>query len=116
MPRAKAKKRTEKTPAREVAWSVDLKEPLPPTIGPKLSAFDLRDRSIEFVGLLSAEQPERHSHVFEVVIGSKHYALKMVRLTRYTKLFHYSSSKHAVWKKSRLTRILSTAVQVLRLW
>jgi len=79
MPRSKAKKRIKETSAKEVAWSVDLNEPLPPIIGPKLSAFDLHDRSLEFVGLLSAEQPGRHSHVFEVVIGSKHYALKMVR-------------------------------------
>ena len=86
MLRSKAKRRTtkkiKKTPAggiEGIAWSVDLNEPLPPTTGPKLSAFDLHDRSIEFVGLLSAERPGRHSHVFEVVIGSKHYALKMVR-------------------------------------
>lgn len=97
MPRAKAKKQSKKRPARKLAWSVDLNEPLPPTFGPKLGAFDLHDRSIEFIGLLSAEQPGRHSHVFEVVIGSEHYALKMARPERYPKLLlQLLYSTHAV--------------------
>lgn len=55
-------------------------EPLPLGEGPKLTAFDLNDNTIEYVRLLSAEESSGHSHVFEVTIGARSYALKIVRL------------------------------------
>ncbi len=54
-------------------------EPLFQCEGPKLHPFCDRESTIGFVRLLSNGGSEGHSHVFEVSIGSKAYALKMVR-------------------------------------
>ena len=54
---------------------------LPTCEGPKLERFKNGNAAIEFVSLLSAETPGADGSVFEVVIGSKHYALKMASYT-----------------------------------
>jgi len=77
MPRAKIKKRLR--PAKISATGVDFNESLPSIEGPQLGPFRHRNSIIEFVSLLSDESLGSYSHVFEVVIESKHYALKMVR-------------------------------------
>jgi len=58
-------------------------EPLPFGERPKLTAFDLEDNTIEYVRLLSAEELSGHSHVFEVTIGARFYALKILRLASF---------------------------------
>ena len=78
MPRRKAKKR--KLNNEKVNNpSVDFNEPQPTEHPPRLERFLFHDSDIEFVSLLSAENPGSHSHVFDVVIESKHYALKIAR-------------------------------------
>lgn len=62
-------------------------EPLPLGEGPKLTAFDLNNNTIEYVRLLNAEESSGHSHVFEVTIGARFYALKIVRPVSF---LHYS--------------------------
>ncbi len=54
-------------------------EPLPQCEGPKLRPFKDHHRAIKFLRLLSDIKSEGHAHVFEVSIGSKKYALKVVR-------------------------------------
>ncbi len=66
--------------------AVRLDQPLPRCEGPKLSPFKDHKASIEFIKLLSEpdpkerhdESPGGHGHVFEVLIKSKPYALKIV--------------------------------------
>ena len=95
---------------RRVPFPVELDKPLPEYDGPKLDAFKHHDATIEFISLLSAESPGADAHVFEVVIQSKHYALKVVRHISGAELFalwklnsgilHYSSSSltfRAIW-------------------
>lgn len=53
-------------------------KPLPQSEGPKLHPFRNRKAPIIFVRLLSDTESEGHAHVFEVSIGSKQYALKIV--------------------------------------
>ena len=54
---------------------------LPTCEGPKLGRFEQSHAATRFIKLLSAETPGVDGHVFEVVIKSKHYALKLVRDT-----------------------------------
>ncbi len=53
-------------------------KPLPQTDGPKLHPFPGRKKPINFVRVLSDINADGQSHVIEVSIGSKKYALKMV--------------------------------------
>ncbi len=55
--------------------------PLPQTDGPKLHPFPGRKKPINFVRALSDINADGQSHVFEVSIGSKKYALKMVGIS-----------------------------------
>ena len=52
--------------------------PIPRCEGPKLSPFRDRKAAIEFVRLLSDPELEGQAYVFEVLIASKPYALKVV--------------------------------------
>ena len=52
---------------------------LPTCDGPKLGKFKDGKAAIRFVDLLSREAPGEDGQVFEVIIKSKRYALKMVR-------------------------------------
>lgn len=52
---------------------------LPPIEGPKLHQFVDFDGDLEFVQLLTDPESDASAHVFEVVIASKTYALKIVR-------------------------------------
>lgn len=54
-------------------------KPLPQSEGPKLHPFHDCKSAIKFVRLLSDVESKGHAHVFEISIGSKAYALKMVR-------------------------------------
>ena len=65
--------------AKASATGVDFDEPLPYKHVPQLWPFQYRHSSIEFVRLLSDANTSSHSHVFDVIIESKHYALKIVR-------------------------------------
>ena len=58
--------------------AVERGEPLPRCNGPKLHYFGNRGEQFEIVGLLSARNPGRHGHVFEVVLDTQRYALKVV--------------------------------------
>ena len=51
---------------------------LPPCEGPKLHPFSKRAVDIQFVRLLSDEEQNGQSHVFEVIIDGTRYALKVV--------------------------------------
>ena len=51
---------------------------LPQCDGPKLHAFSKRAVDIQFVRLLSDNEQEGQSHVFEVIIDGMRYALKVV--------------------------------------
>jgi hypothetical protein len=51
---------------------------LPSLVGPKLKPFPQRNAPVEFIGLLSSVTPGKHSHVLEVKIAKKRYALKIV--------------------------------------
>jgi Kinetochore Sim4 complex subunit FTA2 len=67
---------------------IDLNEPLPRCEGPKLRPFKDRKANIKFVSLLSRGDGDSdsdsdsssggHGHVFEVIIASRRYALKIV--------------------------------------
>jgi hypothetical protein len=67
---------------------IDLNEPLPRCDGPKLHPFKDRKANIKFVSLLSQGDGDGdgdsdsgsggHGHVFEVIIASRRYALKIV--------------------------------------
>jgi len=48
--------------------------------GPKLHPFFDRSSDIQLIRMLSDLEQEGYSHVFEVIINSRHYALKMVSL------------------------------------
>ena len=54
---------------------------LPQCDGPKLHAFSKRAVDIQFVRLLSNNEQEGQSHVFEVIIDGMRYALKVVDAT-----------------------------------
>lgn len=56
---------------------VELADPLPRCDGPKLKFFGHHSSSFNFVSLLSSENPGQHGHVFEVVLDSQRYALKI---------------------------------------
>ena len=51
---------------------------LPQCDGPKLHAFSKRAVDVQFVRLLSDNEQEGQSHVFEVSIDGMRYALKVV--------------------------------------
>lgn len=51
---------------------------LPQCEGPKLHPFSNRKVDVQFIRLLSNNEQDGHSHVFEVIINSSHYALKVV--------------------------------------
>lgn len=53
--------------------------PLPLCEGPKLHRFR-KPKAVTFKRLLSDPESEGHAHVFEAVIGSATYAVKVVRL------------------------------------
>jgi len=55
-------------------------KPLPKCEGPTLAPFNGRKLNIDFVRLLSDNEQNGQSHVFEVSIKGKAYALKIVSL------------------------------------
>ena len=58
--------------------SKDFDKMLPQCDGPKLHAFSKRAVDVEFVCLLSDNEQEGQSHVFEIRIEGVRYALKVV--------------------------------------
>ena len=54
-------------------------EPLPTCEGPKLNPFHDAKAIVKFKRLLSDKDAEGHAHVFEASIGSKSFAIKIVR-------------------------------------
>ena len=58
--------------------SKDFDKMLPQCDGPKLHAFSKRAVDVEFVRLLSDNEQDGQSHVFEVSIDGMRYALKVV--------------------------------------
>ena len=55
-------------------------KPLPQCDGPKLAPLARkRNAKVEFIRLLSDLKAEGHAHVFEVLIDSEEFALKVVR-------------------------------------
>lgn len=79
MPNRRAKKRRLSKEKAKPTGGFD--ELLPTKDPPHLQRFPHHDGAIEFVSLLSDENPGSHSHVFDVVIEGKHYALKMASST-----------------------------------
>lgn len=59
--------------------AVGSNHPLPVYEGPKLGRFEQGSAAVQFVNLLSAGKSGGDGHVFEVIIKSKRYALKMAR-------------------------------------
>jgi hypothetical protein len=59
-------------------------KPLPECEGPRLAPFKDRKIKIDFVQLLSDNEQNGQSHVFEVSIKGKAYALKIVSLVSST--------------------------------
>lgn len=51
---------------------------LPQCDGPKLHAFSKRAIDIQFIRLLSDNEQNGQSHIFEVIIDDMRYALKVV--------------------------------------
>lgn len=58
--------------------AVDLRGPQPCCEGPKLRPFPNRRATIKFIKRLDNQAIEGQSHVFEVLIARKQYALKVV--------------------------------------
>lgn len=54
--------------------------PIPQCEGPKLDEFSHRSATIDYRALLSDPVSNGQAHVFEVRIGSRNYALKIVCL------------------------------------
>lgn len=104
--------RREKRPKRPLQKkppaAVESNDPLPDCEGPKLGKFQHCTAAIQFVGLLSAETPGVDGHVFEVIIESKHYALKMVRDTP----IEASFETHKLIYKSSSGSLLSSIIQL----
>lgn len=101
MSRATKRRRSVKASATDV----DFDEPLPHKYVPQLRPFQYRDSNIEFVRLLSDASTSIHSYVFDVIIESKHYALKIV-------ICHPES--HSRKPSCQLTEGLNNVVQILR--
>jgi hypothetical protein len=59
---------------------IPFSKPLPECEGPKLVPFKDRKANVDFVRLLSDNEQNGQSHVFEVSIKGKAYALKIVSL------------------------------------
>ena len=57
----------------------DYSEPLPQCKGPQLHPFETHKKTVKFLRLISDVKSEGHAHIFEVSIGSKRYALKVVK-------------------------------------
>ncbi len=72
-----APRRSKRQLEKKIPAAVESDVPLPSCEGPKLGKFKYGSAAIQFIDLLSAETPGSDGHVFEVVIKSKHYALKM---------------------------------------
>ena len=60
------------------------KGPIPQCEGPKLDEFPHRRAKIDYRALLSDSDLSGQAHVFEVRIGSRTYALKIVGLCLYS--------------------------------
>ena len=58
--------------------SPDYTGPLPQCEGPQLHPFDEHKGTVKFLRLISDLNSEGHAHVFEVSMGRKKYALKLV--------------------------------------
>ena len=54
------------------------KGPIPQCEGPKLEEFSHRRATVDYRALLSDPESDGQAHVFEVRIGSRNYALKIV--------------------------------------
>ncbi len=72
-----APKRRKRRLHKQVPAAVKSNNSLPTCEGPKLGKFEHDGAAIQFIKLLSAETPGDDGHVFEVLIESKRYALKM---------------------------------------
>ncbi|CAD6583699.1 MAG: hypothetical protein ASARMPRED_001480 [Alectoria sarmentosa] len=59
--------------------SIPFHKKLPQCRGPKLSPFSKTKFDVQFIRLLSDNEREGHSHVFEVIINGSHYALKVFK-------------------------------------
>ncbi len=66
--------------SEEVHDGAHFRKPLPECEGPRLAPFNDRKFNIDFVQLLSDNEQNGQSHVFEVSIKGKAYALKIVSL------------------------------------
>ena len=60
------------------ALSEELDDPLPNAKGPKLNRFHDYNAPIKFIRKISRDEETSHSYVFEVIINSGKYALKLV--------------------------------------
>ena len=76
-----APKRSKKSVKSKAKPAVNSDQLLPTCEGPKLGRFEHSNSTVQFVALLSAETPGEDGQVFEVIINSKHYALKMANLS-----------------------------------
>lgn len=65
-----------------MAMSINYHKMLPQCDGPKLHPFSDGSSDIHFVRLLSDNKKVGHSHVFEVIMNGRHYALKVVSAAR----------------------------------
>lgn len=86
----KVSRRRRKTPK---ARPRDNEALLPPIAGPKLHRFVDSDAEVKFVQLLTDPESDPNTHVFEVTIATKTYALKIVRLPRSS---IHPQAKHSV--------------------
>ena len=64
-----------------MVMSINYCKMLPQCDGPTLHPFSDGGSDIHFVRLLSDNERVGHSHVFEVIIKGRHYALKVVSAT-----------------------------------
>lgn len=72
-----APKRLKRRLHQQASAAVESNNSLPTCEGPKLGKFEHDGAAIKFVKVLSAGTPGDDGHVFEVLIESKRYALKM---------------------------------------
>lgn len=107
--RQKRPNRSTRPLRKKAPAAVESKAPLPDCEGPKLGKFQHGSAAIQFVDLLSAETPGVDGHVFEVIIKSKHYALKMVKY----KTVEASSETHMlIYNSSSSGSLLSSILQL----
>ena len=62
----------------KTVYPVELNNPLPNYEGPRLDPFRHRNALVDFIQLLNPQTPGEDAYVFEVIIESKRYALKVV--------------------------------------